>query len=360
MGEMPGSRSGSSETGSKRVDLVFDGGGVAGIGLVGALSALEDRGFESQNVAGASAGAVVATLHAAGYSAADLLQILRALDFGRFSDRDWEDRIPLLGAPLSILKDKGIYEGEAFLAYMRELLVAKGVRTFGDLAHRDFTHDANPVYPHKVQIIASDLTDRYLLVLPKDAAKLGVEPDDLEVALALRMSTSIPVYFEPVRFRNPRTGREHVIVDGALLSSFPVWLFDAPGEPAWPTFGLKLVAENPSIPLVERLPDEPPSGMGAVVDYAKRLVQTMWQAHDRLHIERCDFARTIPIPTVGVHATEFDLAPDRAEALQLSGQQATIKFLEDWSFEGYIAEFRRIQVDHLRTTGRSAIGANLQ
>jgi NTE family protein len=348
----------ASQPQTTAVDLVFDGGGVTGIGLIGALSVLEDRGYRSQNVAGASAGAVVATLHAAGYNAADLLGILHGLDLRRFSDRGWEDRIPLVGTPLSVLRDKGIYEGEAFLDYMRELLAAKGVRTFGDLAHREFAGDANPVYRYKVQVIASDLTERRLLVLPKDAPRLGIEPDDLEVALAVRMSTSIPVFFEPVRFLNPRTGREHLIVDGAMLSSFPVWLFDAPEEPDWPTFGLKLVADDPSAPLIERVPDDPPSGMGAIVDYAKRLVQTMWQAHDRLHLERCDFARTIPIPTAGVHSTEFDLAPERAEALHRSGQHAARTFLAEWSFETYIAEFRRGQEHRRRTVARTASGAD--
>ena len=46
----------------KRVDLVFKGGGVKGIALVGALSVLEERGYEPQGIAGTSAGAVLAAL----------------------------------------------------------------------------------------------------------------------------------------------------------------------------------------------------------------------------------------------------------------------------------------------------------
>jgi hypothetical protein len=44
------------------VDLVFEGGGVKGIALVGAFSILEVRGYEPQNMAGTSAGAIVAAL----------------------------------------------------------------------------------------------------------------------------------------------------------------------------------------------------------------------------------------------------------------------------------------------------------
>lgn len=54
------------------VDLVFEGGGVKGIALVGAFSVLEERGYEPQNMAGASAGAIVAALIAAGYSSVEL------------------------------------------------------------------------------------------------------------------------------------------------------------------------------------------------------------------------------------------------------------------------------------------------
>ena len=98
------------------------------------------------------------------------------------------------------------------------------MRTFADLVHPEFADD--PRFRSRLQVIASDVTTHELLVLPRDATKLGIEPDELDVALAVRMSMSIPVFFEPVRFENPKTGETHVIVDGGMLSNFPVWLFD--------------------------------------------------------------------------------------------------------------------------------------
>ena len=202
------------------MDLVFEGGGVKGIALIGAFSVLEERGYKPQNMAGASAGAIVAALIAAGYTATELRKIVGELDYDHFKDEDWEDRIPLAGRSLSVLKDLGVYEGEAFLVWIRDLLEAKGVRTFGNLVRRE---DTELRYRYKAQVIASDVTERRLLVLPRDAHKLGVgDPDDLGVALAVRMSMSIPIFFEPVKFANPQTGREHLIVDGGMLSNFPV------------------------------------------------------------------------------------------------------------------------------------------
>ena len=120
-----------SQSDTKKVDLVLEGGGVKGIGLVGALAVLEERGFRPQSLAGTSAGAIAAALTAAGYSAAELLGILAELDFNSFKDEGWEDRVPIVGTPLSVLKDEGIYEGGRLLEWMRELLAARGIRTFG-------------------------------------------------------------------------------------------------------------------------------------------------------------------------------------------------------------------------------------
>ncbi|MGF1470566.1 MAG: patatin-like phospholipase family protein [Rubrobacteraceae bacterium] len=333
---------GSDSVGEKRVDLVFEGGGVKGVGLVGALSVLEERGYKPQRVAGTSAGALLAALLAAGYTASSLRRIFLELDFSRFKDTAWEDRIPLIGAPLSLLKDQGFYEGKALLEYVRELLSAGNVGTFGDLVTHEPTDEMR--YRYKAQVTASDITGRQLLVLPRDAHKLGVaEPDDFEVALAVRMSAGMPFYFEPVRFLNPVTRRKHFVVDGGILSNFPVWLFDAAGEPRWPTFGLRLVEENPRSSLDRRMePATYPAGrISGTIDYVKNLVYTMLEAHDRRYIEMSDFARTISIPTLEVRTMDLDLPQEKKQLLYDAGRAAAEQFLETWSFKDYIERFRR-------------------
>ncbi|MDQ3067148.1 MAG: patatin-like phospholipase family protein [Actinomycetota bacterium] len=345
----------------KHVDLVFEGGGVKGIGLAGALATLEERGYRPQNVAGTSAGAISAALLAAGYTAAELREIIMGLDYRAFQDKGWEDKVPLAERSLSMLLDLGLYEGTYFLEWIRERLEAKGVRTFADLVHPDYADD--PRFRSRLQVIASDVTTHELLVLPRDARKLGIEPDELDVALAVRMSMSIPVFFEPVRLENPETGRTHVIVDGGMLSNFPVWLFDCEDgtPPDWPTFGLLLVEPKPSVPIGERLPKAKMEGRGpgAVVDYVKALAQTMMEAHDRLYVEQANYARTIPIPTMGVGTTEFDLSPERALALYDSGRWGAEKFLDAWNFDAYIAEFRNGKEHSRRAALAEKMGAGL-
>ena len=329
----------AAQANAKYVDLVFEGGGVKGIGLAGAYSVLEERGFEPKNVAGTSAGAITAALIAAKYTAHELREVIVSLDYREFQDEAWEDKIPLIDRTASILLDQGIYEGSRFYEWMKEMLAAKGIRTFRDLVIEEYQDD--PKYRSRLQVIASDVTGRRLLILPRDAGELGLDPDELEVAQAVRMSMSIPFFFEPVRIDNEKTGQKHTIVDGGMLSNFPVWLFDCENdeEPEWPTFGCLLVEPEPEKPVSTRL-DKDDRGFSALIDYIKAMAQTMMEAHDRLYVQQAQWARTIPIPTLGVGTTEFDITRERALALYDSGRAATEKFLADWDFGAYKAVFR--------------------
>src|SRR5205809_4609187 len=195
--------------GEKRVDLVLEGGGVKGIALVGAYSVLADHGFEVQNLAGTSAGAIVSSLIAAGYTAKELHDLLEETPFSSFMDKGWEDRIIGLGIPISILKDHGIYEGKFFLDWIKGKLGAKGLSKFGDLRNQG---EDDPRWKYRLQVVVSDVTTHTLLLLPRDAQAIGRDPDDLEVAEAVRMSMSMPVFFEPVTVQ--ANGRDVILVDG--------------------------------------------------------------------------------------------------------------------------------------------------
>jgi NTE family protein len=331
-------------------DLVCEGGGVKGIGLAGAYSVLEEHGFRTQNVAGTSAGAITAALIAAGYTATELKDVIFGMDFLKFRDTAWEDKVPLAGKGVSIVKDLGIYEGRYFEKWIGELLEAKGAKTFAALATDEFGDD--PRYRYRLQVIASDTTSHRLLVLPRDAGEFGIDPDELEVARAVRMSMSIPIFFEPVSITNEKTNREHVIVDGGMLSNFPVWLFDCPDDevPTWPTFGLLLVEPHPTTPIGARLPapERAPRGLGGLFKYVKAMADTMMEAHDRLYVEKANFARTIPIPTLGIGTTEFEITEARKQALYESCRKAAEQFLATWDFDGYIEEFRKGKEHHRR------------
>lgn len=128
-----------------------------------------------------------------------------------------------------------------------------------------------------------------------------------------------------------KTNQISYIVDGGVLSNFPVWLFDTEGKaPAWPTLGFKLVEPEEGAPHRIR---GPISLLGA-------LFNTMMEAHDARYIKDENFARTIPILTLGVKTTEFNISREKSEALYQSGREAAEEFFAAWDFNRYIAKYR--------------------
>ncbi len=315
-----------------RADAVFEGGGVKGIGLVGAIAVAEEKGYQWMNVAGTSAGAIVAAFLAAGYTAAEMKEIMNELDYKKFKDVGLVDRVPLVGKLASVIFEKGIYEGKWFEDWIRGLLQKKGVKTFGDLTNDECKDD--PKYRFKLRVIASDVSQGRLLILPQDIADFGIRPEDLNVATAIRMSISIPFFYEPIQIKNMKTNQTSYIVDGGILSNFPVWLFDSDGEPEWPTFGLKLVEPVKGVPNKIR-------GPISMLTALFSTFSTMMGAHDARYIKDADFARTIPIPTLGVGTTEFDLSAEKSEALYQSGRKAAEEFLATWDFGEYVKKYRK-------------------
>ncbi|MCF7891235.1 patatin-like phospholipase family protein [Candidatus Bipolaricaulota bacterium] len=301
-----------------KADAVFEGGGVKGIGLVGALTVAEEEGYDEWvNVAGTSAGAIVASLLAAGYDSSELEDLIMDLDYTKFRDKGIIDRIPYLGPLLSLLREKGVYEGSYLHDWLTEKLDNKGVSTFSDLK----TEYEEDKYKYGLRVIAANISGRTMLVLPQDITDLRENPDDLSVAKAVRMSMSIPGFFEPV-VRN-----DSFIVDGGLLSNFPVWLFDGNDEPSWPTFGFKLIEKEGSI--------------SGVFSYAKEIFFTMMEAHDERHQEKSQRVRTIGIDSCGIKTTDFNLDEKDRRKLFRSGRKAARKFFDAWDFEEYKKTYRK-------------------
>jgi NTE family protein len=162
-------------------DGVFEGGGVKGIGLAGAVCAIEEAGYQFVNLAGASAGSIVASLLAVGYTGGEIEQILQTLNYKDFEDENWLDRFGVPGQITSTLFRYGIYKGVFLENWLGGLFAAKGKTIFGDIR---FEHPSQSKYTYRFQAIASDMTDKKLLVLPGDLKGFGYDPDRLGIAAA--------------------------------------------------------------------------------------------------------------------------------------------------------------------------------
>lgn len=297
----------SAEENEKVITGVFEGGGVRGIGLIGATGVFLENGYRFNRVAGNSAGSIVASLIAGGYSATELRQIMISLDYSRFADKDWKDKLPF-GMAYSLFAEKGLYEGKYLRDFIKEKLekAPHPIRTFRDVKEKDGSY--------RLQMIAADISCAKLLVLPQDIADYGIDPDDLEVADAVRMSVSIPYFFEPVQLRHV-DGTECIIVDGGIVCNFPVWIYDDDIEAGNPPVGFCLVDDGETRPI------------HGVVSMFAAILETMLEARDKRYIAD-EQLTTVQIPTLGIQTCDFHLSRDRQEALYLAGRKAAVKYLD--------------------------------
>ncbi|MBV9020196.1 MAG: patatin-like phospholipase family protein [Ktedonobacteraceae bacterium] len=314
---------------------VFEGGGVRGIAHVGALTVAESLGYQWDYVAGTSAGAVVAAFVAAGYSAEEMREIMQEVDYRKFIDHPLFDLMHFSEVIRMIAKG-GFYTGSYIETFMREKLQKKGIQKFSHLLVKGQEDNPDPFMRYRLTIIASDITGGRILRLPQDAVLFGQNPDDLDVARAVRMSASLPFFFVPMYLKQA-DGTASCIVDGGLLSNFPLFLFERPGvQPDKPTLGFRLVDPHP---VGAHIQAEMFSKTNSKIGMLKALLSTMLSAHDKLYMSDSTFVRTIAIPANGISATQFDLTHEQAQMLFESGEQAAQKFFSTWNFEAYKATF---------------------
>jgi NTE family protein len=332
-------------TDNLKADLVLEGGGVKGIALVGAIDVLEDAGYSFPRVAGTSAGAIVGSLVAARVPAAELKHIMESTEYWRFRDEGWVQRLAgPAGDLMSMVVEKGLYEGNYVVEYLRGHLKNAGVQSFVDVpTDPDPNSHLRDDQRFRLVVMTADVTRRRLVRFPWDYPLYRLPPSDQEIALAVRASMSIPFFFEPYELKWQEqlpddTTREatNLLVDGGMLSNFPVDVFDRPEgeEPRWPTFGIKLSARPENKTLAH--------DVGGPIGYCLAMLGTLCTFYDAMHIDRPDVQdRTIFVDTMEVKATDFDLDKKTQQQLYDNGRSAAEQFLASWDFNAYKAKHRR-------------------
>lgn len=347
-------------------DVVFEGGGAKGSAFVGALTALKSGGHTTRRLIGTSAGAITATLLAAGYSAEEMLGAVneklngkprfatfmdhpRAGDFSQLQ-KDASDtmhvldtvHLPavagrtllnlLLDTPLyptlfSIVECGGVFAGNAFLAWLIEKLAAKGVAATDTFATFFARKNVD------LSVVASDTTDMEMLVLNHRTAP------NVPIAWAVRMSMSIPMIWREVVWQDAwgtyrgRNKTGNLIVDGGVLSNFPIRLIDesvpeimGDTDPAAAlNLGL-LLDEGLAVPGVSPAPPPLPQEI-RVVQRLSRLMDTMMGAQDNDEI-RQHAAEVCRLPVKGYGTTEFDMPDAKLKALVDAGRDALVAHLK--------------------------------
>lgn len=192
-----------------KVGLVLGGGGAKGLAHVGVIKVLEDNHIPVDVVAGTSMGAIVGALYASGYSADEIDNIARELDWSDiFDDKTARSRATfrrksddfgfLTDYKITfrngkILLPEGLIHGQNLFLELSKLLAGtRGVGSFDDL-------------PIPFRLVATDLETGNAVVMR-----------DGDLATAVFASMAIPGFIPPVE----RDGRR--LLDGGLVNNVPV------------------------------------------------------------------------------------------------------------------------------------------
>jgi len=161
---------------------------------------------------------------------------------------------------------------------------------------------------------------------------------------------SIPIFFEPVEIED-KNNITHYIVDGGVLSNYPVWLLDDGScNPEWPTFGFKLME-----PQKRTLKKANPNPIKNTINYCYSIIGTLLNGHDNYHISESkgDYDRTIGISTEievnnlkkEIGTTYFDITEEESNLLFKNGEAAADNFLKNWNFEKWKEKYRKIALN---------------
>jgi len=330
---------------SKRADLVLSGGGVKGVGLVGAVVALMDAGYAPQRVSGTSAGSIVGAVVAAAAQSGVLTgtqvkELTLQLDYGKFLDAGLVERVPFVGPSLALLRGSGLYKGDYAHDWVRSQLKGLGVSTFGDLAIDDAALPQEQRY--RLVVTVADVTTGQLVRLPWDYRRVyGLDPDEQSVADAVRASMAIPFFFRPASLTSA-SGRTSTLVDGGVLSNFPIDSLDRTDgkAPRWPTFGVTVLPNLPDgndkvIPALAAL------RLLGSTQMLEDVITTALVGRDQAYLNQpWVSARAIRVDSTDVGFLDFDITDRQVEALYANGYEATERFLATWNWAAYLRRFR--------------------
>ena len=294
------------------------------------MKAAEDHRVDWIGFGGTSAGSIVATLSACGYTASELKGLIVDRPFtDLLDDTDGKriDRFARLGNEVasalraglakalwrlvrtlwrhraiiqSVRNELGLYEGDTLRSWLAAKIKTK-LPSLGQVA--DITFDdliRGGCKPLK--IVASDVSLKCAVVYPDDTGERASVLD------AVRASTCYPLVFRPVSDGAKR------LVDGGVCSNLPAFLF---GEEARRR-RVSVIAID-LVPKIETVASPAPG----LARYAADLLDTMLEGSDKLLRARLRNLHHVQVEIdPPVHAMQFNLTEQQRRTLFQNGEAA--------------------------------------
>lgn len=280
--------------------LAIEGGGVKGIASAGALLRLDELGVYKniKRISGSSAGAICAGAIAVEYSAQEIVDVLKETDFKQFED----DSSGYIRDAFRLFNKYGIAKGDAFFKWYGEIMYKK-------------TGNKNITFQEVYDKFGNDLIITGTNVDKQKTVYFSYKTHpDMAVRQAVRISMSIPFFYEPVKYN------DDLYVDGGVLQNYPIDVFDDVNTECNPcAIGILLVSEDEI--------QHKELDTGSVIKFGMAIVNGMLNQLSLRHISSQYWKQTIKVNTFDISSTNFSLTKEQQNRLLTSGYTAVEKWL---------------------------------
>ncbi|WP_069999988.1 patatin-like phospholipase family protein [Cellulosilyticum sp. I15G10I2] len=318
-------------------NLVFEGGGVWGIAYIGMLDYLYHHGILDNitRVAGTSAGAISACITSFNLPFNEMKTMADSLDYQKVPGKG-----ELLGPKIMpralkrslnklfgdidcvyrLIKQYGWYSSDYFYRWVKQQ-IASQFDADKKLPPYTFTDFKNP-FLHKdnrhfrdLCVIGTDISNHVTRVFCYE------NTPHMEVAEAVRISMSIPLFFEAIEspsIERSSDSHSNLFSDGGVMYSYPINLFDKEDPPAV-TLGGMFKSELP------------PQPINNLVDFISNVLACSSKVQEQLYLSSPeDLSRSIQINTKEVSAVNFNILTEDLtyKFLYYQGYSAAQEFFE--------------------------------
>lgn len=289
---------------------VFQGGGCKAIAYVGAYQKAIERGVFFSELAGTSAGSIIAALIAAGAAPDYLTALVNSIDFKRFVYKKcnlWKrilawviksNKYSFLIKNLSYrdLKENfGVFDSSEIESFMESELRR--------LTGRNETVVFNDLIPN-LHIVCANMETHSVRIWNKT-----ITPFE-SVAKAVRCSCSIPIFFQPV---------DKKYIDGGILSNLPNFIFTNE-----PHYNQILCFKLDSTENIEKI--------DSFTKYLSSLIDTVVEGVNDIQQKLILGSFQVPIKVSDIKSTDFNnITNDKIAYLLRSGEEAMDSFLNQES-----------------------------
>ena len=167
---------------SKNVALVLGSGGARGLAHIGAIEALEERGYTISSIAGCSMGSIIAGMYAAG-------QLKEAKEWFLRVDK----QLILRMMDINLLSSNSLVKGERIIKELEKVVPDRPIEELNI----------------PCSIVASDMMNTEEVVFRSGS-----------LFEAVRASISIPLFFKPIQIEN------RLLIDGGILNPLPLHIVE--------------------------------------------------------------------------------------------------------------------------------------